>query len=440
MSHPDRQLKVAGFVMSGFTAQSWRHPGLPSETAFHLDYYVRSAQIAERGLFDTLFVADVPTFPAAPDAVVARMPSVSLFEPLSLMSTLAAHTRRVGLVYTASVSDYPPALLARQLASLDHLSGGRAGWNLVTTYGPSSRQLGLPDDKAADDSYARADEFVEVVRGLWDAFEDEALVRDKASGIYADLSRIHRFQHTGHYYQAEGPMRIARPVQGHPVIAQAGASDAGRDFAARTAELIFCNCLSLESGQEFYADIRRRALAQGRDPDALRVLPGCSVIWGETDAIAQEKLQAIAELFPIGVAVENLMLDLHGRPLDEPFPADLPAARFSVGHQREITRFAVQRGLTLRQTAQQLAVGNKHRLLVGSTRTIADDLETWLRAGACDGITLMAPYLADGFAEFADHVVPELQRRGIYRQAYSGPTLRHHLGLPRPANRFAAAR
>ncbi|QRF61737.1 NtaA/DmoA family FMN-dependent monooxygenase [Variovorax paradoxus] len=437
MNAPSRQLRIAAFIMPGFTSQSWRHPALPSDFAFNLAQYVECAQIAERALFDTVFVADSATFPEAPDAVVERMASVSLFEPLTLLTAIAARTQRVGLIYTASVSDYPPALLARQVASLDHLSGGRAGWNLVTTYGPSSRQLGLPADKSEDDSYARAAEFVEVVRGLWDGFEDDAILGDKASGLYADLARIHRLEHDGRYYPGvRGPLRIARPVQGHPVIAQAGASQAGRDFAAQTADLVFCNCLSIESGRAFYADLKGRVAAAGRNPHSLKIMPGCSIVWGETDALATEKFEQIASLFPIGVAVENLMLDLHGHPLDSPFPTDVAPARFSVGHQKEITQFAVANGLTLRQTAQRLAVGNKHRVLVGSTQTIADDLEHWLRTEACDGITLMAPFLAQGYAEFADHVVPELQRRGLFRSAYDGSTLREHLGLPRPPNRW----
>jgi len=432
-----KQLKIAAFLMPGFTSQSWRHARLRADYPFSLDYYIESAQVAERGLFDTVFIADSPVFPEAPDAVVARMATVSLFEPLSLLSAVAAHTRAIGLIYTASVSDYPPALLARQVASLDHISGGRAGWNLVTSYGPSSRQLGLPDNRKDDNSYARASEFIEVVRGLWDGFEDDALVRDQETGVFADLSRIHPLAHSGPYYpDVRGPLRIARPIQGHPVIAQAGASEDGRAFAAQTADVVFCNCLSIESGRAFHSEIKQRAAAAGRDPEAIKIMPGCSIVWGETDEAAESRLDEISKLFPVEVAVENLMLDLHGYDIDAPFPTDLPAASFSVGHQREITRYATQNGLTIRQTAQRLAVGNKHRVLAGSTTTIADDLEHWIRQGACDGITLMAPFGVEGFNDFVTHVVPELQRRGLYREAYEGRTLREHLGLARPRNRY----
>lgn len=438
MSTAGKQIRFAAFIMSGFTSQSWRHPSIAAGAGFDPEFYIRYGKVAEQGYFDTLFLADGATFPAASDEVVQRMSSVTLFEPATLMSTIGAHTKHVGLIYTVSVSDSEPSALARQLASLDHLSGGRAGWNLVTTYGPGSRHLGLPPSKEQDDSYSRAAEYHDIVTGLWDGFEDDAFVHDKASGIYFDINKLHRLGHKGRYYETAGPLRIARPVQGHPVIAQAGASERGRDFGASTADLIFCNCLSLPYAQEFYADIKARADRAGRNPDNVKVMPGCGVVWGETDAIAQEKLDEISDLFPVDVAIENLQMGLTGYDPDQPFPTDLPPSKFSIGHQRAITAFAVENGLTLRQTARRLAVANKHRSIAGTAKTIADSFEEWITQDGCDGFTIMSPYLIDGFEDFVRHVVPELQRRGLYRSAYEGKTLRENLGVPRPANRYTA--
>ncbi|MFB9948695.1 LLM class flavin-dependent oxidoreductase [Rhizobium puerariae] len=430
----NRQLHIAAFVWAGATSQSWRHPSIRSDCGFDIDYYIRYGQVAEEGLIDALFLADGATFPAGPDEVVQRLSSVSLFEPATLMTAIAAHTSHVGLIYTASSSDNEPSALARQVASLDHISKGRAGWNLVTSYGPGSHHLGLPPDERAT-RYDRAEEFYEVVTGLWDSFEDDAFIYDKERGIYFDTKKLHRLNHSGKYYTTPGPLKVARPIQGYPVIAQAGASEAGRNLGARTADVIFCNNLSIEDAKAFYKDIKARARSFGRDPDDVKILTGCGVVWGETDEIANARLDEISALFPVEVAVANLQLGLDKHDPDQPFPRDLPPAAFSLGHQNAITAFAIRNNLTIRQTALRLAAANKHRSIAGTARSIADNFQEWLEADACDGIVLMSPYLIEGLSDFVRHVVPELQRRGIYRQAYEGRTLRENLGLKRPENR-----
>ncbi|WP_449396110.1 LLM class flavin-dependent oxidoreductase [Devosia riboflavina] len=434
-----KQLHIAAFLWAGATSQSWRHPSIDPGCGFDIDYYIRYGKVAEEGLIDALFLADGATFPGGPDSVVQRLSSVSLFEPATLMTAIGAHTDHVGLIYTASSSDNEPSALARQVASLDHITHGRAGWNLVTTYGPGSRHLGLPPDER-ETRYDRANEFHEVVTGLWDSFEDDAFVHDQESGIFVDTTKVHRLNHKGKYYETTGPLKVARPPQGYPVIAQAGASEAGKNLGARTADIIFCNNLSLEYAQEFYADIKTRAVSFGRSPDDVKVLTGCGVVWGETDEIANAKLDEISNLFPVEVAVANLSIGLEKYDPDEPFPRDLPPAAFSLGHQKAITSFALANDLTIRQTALRLAAANKHRSIAGTAKTIADNFEQWLEAGACDGIVLMSPYLLDGLSDFVQHVVPELQRRGIYRKEYEGKTLRENLGLKRPPNRHVAAR
>jgi alkanesulfonate monooxygenase len=434
-----RRLHIAAFLWAGATSQSWRHTSIQSDAGFDIDNYIRYGQIAEEGLIDALFLADGATFPAGPDDVVKRLSSVSLFDPATLMTAIAAHTKRIGLIYTASSSDNEPSALARQMASLDHISHGRAGWNLVTSYGPGSRHLGLPQDERLT-RYDRAEEFYEVVTGLWDSFEDDAFLFDKESGIYFDPEKLHRLNHAGKYYTTPGPLKVARPVQGYPVIAQAGASESGRNLGARTADVIFCNNLSMTDAQAFYKDIKARAVAFGRDPDDVKILTGCGVVWGETDEIAGAKLDDISALFPIEVAVKNLQIGLEGYDPDMPFPRDLPPAAFSLGHQVAITNFAIRNNLTIRQTALRLAAANKHRAIAGTASTIADNFQEWMEADACDGIVLMSPYLIDGLSDFVRHVVPELQRRGIYRTAYEGATLRENLGLKRPENRHVLAK
>lgn len=434
-------IHLAAFIYSGQTSQAWRHPDISAHDRMDIDYFVDYARTAEAGLIDTLFLADSTTIPNIAPHVLETFWSVSQFEPATLMAALAHATRHVGLIYTASVSDYDPSLLARQTASLDHLSHGRAGWNLVTTNGPATKRLGIPADEDHDKRYERAIEFFDVAKALWDSFEDDAFVIDKERGVYFDIDKLHRPNFDGTYYKVSEPLRIGRPPQGYPVIAQAGSSEAGRDFGARVADVIYCSNLSLDEAKKFYADVKARVVKHGREPDDLKILTGTGVIWAESDAEANEKAEAIADLHPIDVAVRNLGIDLSGYDLDEPFPkVNRNPTGPGRGRAQVITDYAVAQGWTIRQTAQRLASTLTHRPLSGSTKTIADQLEEWFEADAADGFAILSPYVLNGFRDFVAHVVPELQRRGLFRTAYEGKTLRENLGLKRPPNQYVAAR
>jgi FMN-dependent oxidoreductase (nitrilotriacetate monooxygenase family) len=436
-----RQMKLAAFIYQSDTSQAWRHPTVSEQQMFDVNKYIEYARVAEDAKFDALFLADTGAPPRLKDETMSRLSSLSIFEPLTLMCALATHTRNVGLVYTASATYTEPYNIARQVASLDHLSGGRAGWNLVTAYSPTqAANFGGVVVPEHAQRYARAEEFYEVVSGLWDSFEDDAFIRDKATGRFVDPAKLHYLDHKGTYYSVEGPLRIARPVQGHPVIAQAGASEEGRALGARIGNLIFCTNLALEDGQSFYADMKRRAVGFGRSPDDIKIMTGVGIIWGETDEEAQRKFDEISRLYPTDVAIQNFGFDLSQYDPDEKFPLDLPLSRGSQGHQRAITDFAVRHDLTIRQTAQRLAATSKHRVVLGSATTIADQLEEWFLNDACDGFVILSPFLLEGFKDIARYVVPELQRRGLFRKEYEGKTLRENLGVGRPAHRLATRR
>ncbi len=437
-----RQLHLAAFNHGGMYGQSWRHPLVASDGDFSLEYQTAFAQAAECGLFDALFMADESSLARPPNEtdMLQRMSSVTGFEPITLMTALAARTERIGLMFTASSTYYEPYNLARLVGSLDHISGGRAGWNLVTSNNINEAPnygRALPPHA---DRYARAREFHDVVTGLWDSFDDDAFCRDKASGIYVHPDRIHALNYQGEHFQVRGPLKMARPPQGFPVSAQGGASEEGRQVGAASADVIFSAAHFMDDAQAFYTDIKTRAERVGRHPDDIKILPGVAVVWGSTAAEAEDKFDAISRLWPLTIAIQGITgaigLDISQYSPDEPFP-DLPLSHGIQGHQRAITEFARRHRLTIRQTAQRLSASIKHRSLVGTTQMIADDLEAWFRAEACDGFITMLPYQLQGLREFTAHVVPELQRRGVFRTAYSGRTLRDHLGIPRPASRYA---
>ncbi|MET3927885.1 NtaA/DmoA family FMN-dependent monooxygenase [Devosia sp. 2618] len=432
-----RQIRLAAFIYSGQTAQAWRHPDITAHDQLEIEYFVDYAKTAEAGLFDTLFLADSTIVPKAPDHVLETLWSTSQFEPVTLMANLAAHTEHVGFIYTASVSDYDPSLLARQAASLDHLSHGRAGWNLVTSNGPATKRLGIAEDEEHGERYERAYEFYRATTALWDSFEDDAFIVDKERGVYLDVAKLHRPNIEGRWYKVTEPLRIGRPPQGYPVIAQAGSSETGRDFGAHVGDAIFCSNLSLEGAKAFYKDVKSRAVKHGREADDVKIITGTGVIWAQSQAEAEEKADLIASLHPIDVAVRNLGIDLTGYDLDEPFPVENRNAHGpGTGRAQVITDYAVGNGWTIRQTAQRLASTLTHRLIAGTTTHIADQIEEWFEAEAADGFVIMSPFLLNGFRDFITHVVPELQRRGLYRTEYEGKTLRENLGLKRPENQY----
>jgi alkanesulfonate monooxygenase len=435
-----RQLHLGAFMRpSTIHTAGWRYPGAFADANFNLAHLKRFVQTLERAKFDAFFMADHLAVLNMPIEALRRSHTVTSFEPFTLLSALAGATERIGLVATASTTFDEPFHVARRFASLDHISGGRAGWNIVTTSNPDAAlNFGLDEHVEHGERYDRAREFYDVVTGLWDSFADDAIIRDVASGIFFDPGKLHMLDHRGEHFKVRGPLNIARPVQGWPVIVQAGASEAGRQLAAETAEVIFAAHSSLEDGKRFYADIKRRMAAAGRAPDELRILPGAFVVVGETLEEARAKRARLDSLVHYESAIASLSIalghDASKFDPDGPLP-NLPDTNASKSGQERAVALARRENLTVRQLAQRLG-GYAGLAFVGTATIIADEMEQWLAEEGSDGFNVMFPFLPEGLDAFVDHVVPELQRRGIFRREYSGPTLRDHLGLKRPANRF----
>jgi FMN-dependent oxidoreductase (nitrilotriacetate monooxygenase family) len=427
---------------TGSHAASWLHPATTPTGGTDIAHYRRMAQLAERGRFDLFFIADTPAARTEKLEAYARFPMfMNVFEPVTLLSALAGATERIGLGGTVSTSFSEPYNVARQVASLDHISGGRAGWNVVTSANDfAARNFGHSQLAPHADRYARAREFVQVVQALWDSWDDGAFVRDRERGLFFEPDAQHKLTHRGNFFTVEGALNIERAPQGKPVIIQAGASETGKDFAAETAEVVFASSSSIDRAQAFYTELKGRMAQYGRAPDELKILTGLPVITGETDADAEDKYQALQEMIHPDVGRlrlgMDLELDLSDLPLDEPIPEAL-IPRSSNLHQMYFNRIVEMirtENLTLRQLYLRYERGNK--TLRGSAKTVADHMQAWLEGGAADGFMLTFPTLPDELENFVRHVVPELQRRGIFRREYSGHMLRDHLGLARPANRF----
>ncbi|HEY6869988.1 MAG TPA: LLM class flavin-dependent oxidoreductase [Novosphingobium sp.] len=437
-----RQLHLGAFMRPiAIHTGAWRYPGAWPDANFNLSHMVQMTRTLEAAKFDAFFMADQLAVLNMPVDALKRSHTVTSFEPLTLLSALAMVTERMGLVATASTTYDLPYHVARRFSSLDHLTKGRAGWNVVTTGNPeTSYNFGSDPHLAHGDRYDRAREFYEVVTGLWDSWADDAFVRDVASGIYSDPAKMHVLNHQGPEFSVRGPLNIARPVQGWPVIFQAGASEAGRQLAAETAEVIFNALLSLEKAKEFYADIKRRMIAYGRDPDHLKILPAAFVMVGDTVEEARAKHAHLDSLVHYDSGIHSLSIavghDVSGFDPDGPLP-ELPESNASQSTQARTIALAREQGLTIRQLAAK--VGSYAGLaFVGTPQTIADEMETWLEERGSDGFNVMFPYIPGGLVDFTQKVVPELQRRGLFRREYEGTTLREHLGLPRPENRFFA--
>jgi len=420
----------------------WRYPGAQADANFNLKHLVSFIQTLERGCFDAFFMADHLAVLNMPIEALRRSATVTSFEPLTLLSSLAMVTERIGLVATASTTFDEPYHIARRFASLDHISGGRAGWNIVTTSNPDAAlNFGMTEHVEHDERYRRAHEFFDVVTGLWDSWADDAWLRDQDSGLFFDERRLHVLDHHGEHLNVRGPLNIARPIQGWPVIVQAGASDAGKDLAARTAEVIFGSSRTIEDARRFYADMQARLRAAGRAPDALKVLPGALVTVGRSTQEAVDRQALLDSLVHVESALPNLSLrlgvDASQFELDAPLP-ELPRTNASQSGQDALVAQARRESLTVRQLAQRVS-GYGGLKMVGTASEIADTMQHWLETEACDGFNVMFPTVPVGLNDFVDLVVPELQRRGIFRTAYQGSTLRDHLGLARPQNRFFAS-
>src|SRR6202046_3249256 len=417
----------------------WPSPGAYPDANFNLQHLVRFIQTLERARFDAFFMADHLAVLNMPVQAFRRSATVTSFEPLTLLAALAMVTERIGLVATASTTFDEPYHVARRFASLDHISNGRAGWNVVTTSNPDAAlNFGLTDHVEHDERYRRAREFQAVVTGLWDSWADDAWQHDQASGIFFDPEKMHVLDHKGEHLSVRGPLNIARPIQGWPVIVQAGASEAGRQLAAATAEAVFTAQSNLAAGREFYADVKGRMENLGRAREHMKILPACFVVVGDTVEEARAKRAKLDSLVNYANAIASLSIalghDASKFDPDGPLP-DIPESNASKSGRERAIKLAKSDNLTVRQLAQRLG-GYSGLAMVGTAATIADEMEEWLETEGSDGFTIMFPYLPGGLDDFVNQVVPELQRRGLFRREYEGKTLRENLGLPRPTNHF----
>ena len=440
MAH-SRQLRLGAFMrpVSIHTA-AWRYPGAFPDANFNFAHYKRFVQTLERGRFDAFFMADHLAVLNMPMAALKRSATVSSFDPLTLLPALATVTEHLGLIATASTTYNEPYHVARKFASLDHISGGRAGWNVVTSANPDEAlNFGREQHMEHDARYRLAREFYDVVTGLWDSWADDAFIHDVDAGIYFDPDKLHVLDHKGPHLSVRGPLNIARPVQGWPVIVQAGASEAGRQLAAETARVVFSGVNNLSDAQRYYTDVKGRMQACGRSREHLKILPGAFVVIGETVAKARAKKARLDGLVHPDSGMASLCIllghDVSGQDLDGPLPK-IPQSNASQSGRQKLVEMAERDNMTIRQLAQYVGGSFSTLEITGTPRLIADTMEEWLQAEGCDGFNVMFPYLPGGLDDFVDEVVPELQRRQLFRRDYEGATLRENLGLPRPQNRF----
>lgn len=422
---------------AGGHVAGWRMPGAEFGSE-NVPLLKRIVATAERGKFDFVFLADaVNTGLDAHPGMMVRL------EPLTLLAALSQCTTHIGLGATVSTTYSEPYNVARMLASIDHLSGGRAAWNVVTGSSPDAAANFSRDKHPPHaERYAMAAEYLEVAKGLWDSWDDGAIVGDKERGIFADPAKMHVLDHRGRFYQVKGPLNITRPPQAYPVIMQAGASDAGRDFAAATAEVVFTAQQDMNEALALARDLRARCVDVGRPAEAIRLLPGVNPVIGQTEREAKEKIARLAGLAdPVAalkVLSDRLGHDLSGFPLDGPVP-DLPPSGMMQGHAIQLASLARRRRMTLRELRDYAAVSSGHRVVYGTASMIADDLEAWFRSGAADGFIIQVTHHPGPLDEFVQGVIPILVERGLFRREYEGRTLREHLGLARPPARAGHA-
>lgn len=430
----------AFFFGVGHHLAAWRHPDVLPGAASSIAQLREWARIAEAAKFDAIFFADNVGLPGPPDSVVAKNALWYPMEPLLALSALSQVTEHIGLVATVSTTYLPPYHLARKYATLDQISGGRAGWNLVTSGSDfEARSFGLDQQLEHAHRYARAHEYVQVVKGLWDTWEDDAFVHDKAANRFFEPDRLHRVAFEGEHFRVHGGLQTPRSPQGYPVLVQAGSSSDGQDLAAAAAEVVFTAQQTPEDARAFYQSLKGRLAAHGRTPEQLKILPGISPFVGRTLQEAQDKFDQLQGLIDpvLGVGLLSTFLgnaDLSAYPVDGPFPQDLPVTQGWQSRQALFAKMACEENLSIRQLYEKVAGARGHWTLVGTPQTIADQLEHWFTTGAADGFNVLAPTLPHGLRDFAELVVPELQRRGLFRKDYAGRTLRDHLGLVRPVH------
>ena len=437
-----KQMHLNLFIHSrGHHEASWRHPKSSPKALTDISYLTEAAQTAEIGLFDSIFLAD--TLVVNDDVAQAAR---TWLEPISTLGALAIATKKIGLIATASTTYTEPFNLARQFASLDHVSAGRIGWNIVTTWSvPAASNFGASDQVSHADRYLRAEEYLNIAKALWDSWSDDAVVDNRTSGLYAKVEAIRPICHSGDYYQVAGPLNVPRCPQGRPVLVQAGSSEVGREFAARHAEAVFTAHLEMATAIDFYKDLKSRAKAQRRDPDSIIILPGFSPIIAGTEAEAKQIAKELNELTDVEVGRKRLTgrfggYDFSHLPLDRPLttddfpdPSTVQAAR---SRTEVILGMVMREKPTLRQLLAKLAGARGHFIFTGTPEQVADELELWFKSGAADGFNLMPPIIPWMLEVFVEEVVPLLQQRGVFRKEYKGTMLRDHYGLKRPPVKF----
>jgi len=431
MSENNRKVHLNVFLRAtGHHAGAWRHPDSRPELELDIEYLGRLAQLAERGKLDSVFLAD------------GYAGGGSKLEPFTLLSALASVTKHIGLIATVGTVYNEPFHVARQFASLDHISGGRAGWNIVTGAGSAAHNFGRDEHPEHAERYETGEEFVEVVKQLWDSWEDDALIYDKAGGRLTDPGKVHEINFEGHTYAVKGPLNIPRPPQGYPVLVQAGSSELGKELAAKTAEVIFTAQQTFDAGREFYADVKSRLARYGRTADELVILPGLAPIVADTEAEARDLEAELHSYVDTERALRHLSerftVDLADYDLDDPVPLDKakPPEEFNgIRSRQEVVLDAARReGFTIRQLLYRSNGGHGHITFTGSVLQTADLIEKWFRNHAADGFNVLPQLVPTGLETFVDKVIPELQNRGLFRTEYEGATLRESLGLKRPAN------
>ncbi len=435
---PKRMMKLGMFYWpTGHHIAAWRHAEAVPDCGVNLAHIISLGQIAEQGLYDMFFMADAVSFWRGQLDAMERDSYGAWIEPFTVMCALSQHTRSIGLVCTSTSTFDQPYLLARRFASLDLISGGRAGWNLVTSANRSEADsFGLPEHLPKAERYRRAREFAHLVRGLWNSWEDGAFVMDKASALYHDRSKMNVIEHAGAYFKSKGPLNVSPSPQGEPVMVQAGASDDGRELAAETAEVVFGAHMTLESAQEYYADVKERMRSKfGRDPDSLKIMPGLFACIAPTEAEARAKYEHLQDLINPTVGLQllskRLDFDLSGYDVDGPIP-EIPHNDVVSTRRTLMLDTARREGLTIRGLYRRVAGARGHYTFVGTPKALADMMQEWVEAAGCDGFNMMPPVFPGSLVEFNEMLIPELQRRGAFRTSYEGKTMRENLGLTRP--------
>ena len=433
-----KKLKLGMFYMPcGHHITAWRHPEVPADSGMNIDHIVEVAKLAERGLFDMFFMADSVTFWRGTLEAMTRDSLTAWIDPFTVMASLAQHTKNIGLICTATSTFDTPYALARRFASLDRASGGRAGWNLVTSGNKTEAwSFGLDEIVDKAERYSRAEEFAHAVRGLWNSWDEDAFIFDKETGVFFDKDKMHVLEHQGQFYRCKGPLNVPFSAQGEPVQVQAGASEAGKKLAASSAEVVFAASPNIEHAKAFYTDVKGRLAAHGRSPNDMAIMPGLSVTVGETSDEAAEKHEELQELIDpttgLQILSDRLDFDLSGYDVDGPLP-EIPITQAGGSRAELLIETAKKNNLTIKQLYREIAGTRGHMQITGTPKDVADMMEQWLVEGACDGFNLLPALFPNSLKDFVDLVIPELQNRGLFRTEYEATTLRGNLGLNRPA-------